>query len=140
MLKNINIEHFFGLEFWFRNAGPASLGETAFWLIVFLATIALGTLGLLYNRLVIGRYPPKNKILKPAAIGPIISGGVGVIFVSFRWQGIDFLGARAFLLLIFIASLVWVATFVYRYRKKIPDESIKYEAGLIKQKYLSGKT
>ena len=140
MLKNINILQFLTFEFWFRNAGPASLGETAFWLVVFFLTIASGILALFYNRFVIGRYPPKNKILKPAAIGPIISGGVGVIFVSFRWQGIDFLGARAFLLLIFIASLVWVATFVYRYRKKIPDESIKYEAGLIKQKYLSGKT
>jgi len=140
MLKNINIAQFFGLGFWFRNAGPASYSETAFWLVVFLLTIASGIMGLLYNRFVIGRYPPKNKILKPAAIGPITGGAVGVIFVSFRWQGIDFLGARAFLLLIFIASLVWVATFVYRYRKKIPDESIKYEAGLIKQKYLSGKT
>ncbi|OGY26525.1 MAG: hypothetical protein A2Z24_00175 [Candidatus Woykebacteria bacterium RBG_16_44_10] len=137
MLKNINIPQFLTLEFWFRNAGPASLGETGFWLIVFLLTIASGIMGLLYNRCVIHHYPPKNRILKPAAIGLIVSGGVGVIFSSFHWQGINFLGARAFLLLIFIASLVWTAVFVYLYRKKIPGQSIKYEAGLIKQKYLS---
>lgn len=137
IFNGINIEQFVNLEFWFRNSGLASVVELIFWLSIFFIIVTTGIFGLLYNRFIVGRYPPKNRIFKPVAIGLIVIGFVGVVFSSFRWQGIDFLGVRAFLLVTIVAAVVWTALFYNLYRKKTPDESVKYEAGLLKQKYLS---
>lgn len=137
IIKGINIQQIIGLEFWFRNSELASVAELIFWLSIFFIIITTGIFVLLYNRFGVGHYPPKNRIFKPAAIGLIVIGFVGVVFSSFRWQGIDFLGARVFLLVTIVAAIVWVAIFYNLYRKKIPDESVKYEAGILKQRYLS---
>ena len=137
IFKGVNIQQIIGLEFWFSNGGLASVAELIFWLSNLFTIIAAGIFGLLYNRFVIGHYPPKNRIFKPAAIGLIVIGFGGVVFSSFRWQGIDFLGVRVFLLVTIVAAIVWAAIFYNLYRKKIPDESVKYEAGILKQKYLS---
>ena len=138
--KVINIEQIISVEFWFRNPGLASAAELTIWLALFSLVILLGISILLFNKIKIGHYPPKNKILKPAGIGLILTGPTGVIFSLLRWQGIDFLGVRAILLIIFIVAIGWILTFSYLYCKKIPEASIKYEAKQIKKKYLSDKT
>jgi hypothetical protein len=137
ILNSIDVLQLFRLEFWFRNPGSASVSEFAFWLVVFIATILLGVLIFLFNKVRIGYYPPKNKILKPASAGFLIIGAVGIMFSLFRWQTIDFLGVRAPLLLTIIAALAWGAFFLYSYRKKVPDQSVKYETIRLKQKYLA---
>lgn len=137
IIKGINIEQIIQIEFWFHNPGPASLGELIFWLTVFSSTALVGFLILLYNRYKIGYYPPKNKIFKPVGIGLVIIGAFGEVFSLFRWQGIDFLGVRAILLLIFVAVLSWSIFFVLIYRKRVPSQSMAYEARAIKKKYLS---
>jgi len=92
---------------------------------------------LLNNRFKIGHYPPKNKIFKPAGIVLIIIGASGGVFSLFRWQGIDFLGVRAPLLLIFIAALSWSVYIFFLYRARVPNQSVDYEARAIKKKYLA---
>lgn len=137
MLKDINIEQIVGIDFWFRNPGLASLGELIFWLATFSFIGLFGVTMLLYNRFKIGRYPPKNRILKPAGIGLIIIGALGEAFSLFRWQGIDFLGVRAILLFIFIAAIAWSVYFFILYLRRVPNQSVDYEARAIKKKYLA---
>ena len=120
MLKDINIEQIIGTEFWFRNPGLASLPEILFWLSLFSLITIIGIAILLYNRYKIGHYPPKNKIFKPAGIVLIVIGAFGEVFSLFRWQGIDFLGVRAILLLIFIAALSWGVYIFFLYRARVP--------------------
>jgi fatty acid desaturase len=126
-------------EFWFSNTGPANLAEiliiAALFGLIFITGVAL----LSYNRWKIGSYPPKNKIFKFLGSGPVYTGLFGFIFLFFRWLGIDFLGARFFPLIIVVISAVWVLFFAYLYRKKVPDEVIRYETKLVKKKYLSKK-
>ena len=136
IIKDINIEQFIQVEFWFRNPGPASLGEFIFWLTLFSATFLFGISIFIFNKFKIGHYPPKNRILNPAGIGLIITGIFGEIFSLFRWQGIDFLGVRAVLLLILIASFFWISYIFFLYRHRVPNQSIDYEARAIKKKYL----
>ena len=137
IIKDINIEQIIRMDFWFRNPGPASLGELVFWLTLFSFTFILGISILIYNRFRIGHYHPKNKILKLTGIGLVIIGAFGEVFSLFRWQGIDFLGVRAILLFIFLAAISWGVFFVFLYRKRVPNQSVEYEARAIKKKYLA---
>lgn len=124
-------------SYWFRNPGPASFKDILPVLAFFTLIIFTGVLLLIYNRWKIGRYPPKNKIFKPAAIGLILLGISGVVFTLLRSQGITFLGVRFFLLIFILASLLWILYFFYLYRKRLPREIVKYEARALKQKYFS---
>lgn len=137
IIKDINIEQIIRIDFWFRNPGPASLGELVFWLTLFSFTFIFGISILLHNRFRIGHYPPKNKILKPTGIGLVIIGAFGEVFSLFRWQGIVFLGVRAILLFIFLAAISWGVFFVFLYRKRVSNQSVEYEARAIKKKYLA---
>ena len=123
-------------NYWFRNPGPASLKDVLPLFVFFTLTILAGVTLLVYNRWRIGRYPPKNKIFRPAGIGLVILGISGVGFTFMRSQGITFLGVRFFLLIFVLATLVWILYFSYLYRKKMPAEVVKYEAKSLKQKYL----
>lgn len=137
IIKDINMEQIIKIEFWFRNPGPAVLAELIFWLTIFSLTTLGGITLLLYNRFKIGHYPPKNKILKPTGIGLVTIGVFGEVFSLFRWQGIDFLGVRAILLVIFLVAMSWSVFFVFLYRRRVPNKSVAYEARAIKKKYLA---
>ena len=138
IIKGITSLQFFQVEYWFRSES-ATLQGVLLPAITFLLIFLSGIILIIYNQRRIGHYPPKNKILKPAGIGLIISGITGAAFTFFTWQGVSFLGVRAFLLVIFMASIAWVVFNLNLYRKKVPEQSVKYEAGLIKQKYLRKK-
>lgn len=125
------------LSFWFRNPGPASLAELLIIIFIFSFIVILGATSLIYNRWKIGDYRPKNKIVKPAGVGLVYIGLSGLITTLFRWQGIDFMGARFFPLLFFTFAIVWIGFFAYLYQSALPTEIIKYEAGLVKKKYLT---
>lgn len=137
IIKGTNIEQLISLNFWFRNPGAASLEEFIFILAASTIITLLGVLVLVYNRRVVGTYPPKNKILKLGGIGLVGFGFSGAVFSLFRWQGIDFLGVRFILLVIFLTGVAWAIILLYLYRKNVPDQVVRYEANLIKRKYLS---
>lgn len=135
MLNNISNLKFLDLNFWFRNQGVDSLLEISIWSVVFLILACTGIATLIYNSFVVKTYPPKNKILKPAGIGLIVISVAGQFFALFNWQGIDFLGVRAFEILFILSGLAWMGFFFWKYNREVTRESIKYEARLIKKKY-----
>jgi len=135
MLNNISNLKFLDLNFWFRNQGVDSLIEISIWSVVFVILALVGMAVLLYNSFVVRIYPPKNKILKPAGIGLIAISVMGQFFALFNWQGIDFLGVRAFEVVFILTGLAWTGFFFWKYSREVTRESIKYEARLIKKKY-----
>ncbi|MEX0621951.1 MAG: hypothetical protein WD187_03110 [Candidatus Woykebacteria bacterium] len=137
MLNTIKDIPFLQFAFWLRNPGVGSISELILLLGIFFVIVVLGIAFLVYNRIVVGHYPPKNKIFRPLAVGLLILGSLGAIFSLFRWQGIDFLGVRAFELVFVLISAGWVAFFLDQYRRNIPQQSIEYEAKMIKKKYLA---
>ncbi|HEX7456384.1 MAG TPA: hypothetical protein VF303_02870 [Candidatus Nanoarchaeia archaeon] len=126
------------IDYWFRSK-PDTLQGVLLPTIVFFLIFLVGFILIIYNQRGIGYYPPKNRIFKPAGIGLIIMGLAGAAFTFFTWQGVSFLGVRAFLLVIFLASVAWASYSLYLYRKKVPEQVVRYEASLIKQKYFSKK-
>jgi hypothetical protein len=128
--------------FWFRNQGAASflsveiLGCLIFFGMVFL----LGVFILAFNRWRFKNYPPKNKIFGPVGAGLLGFGVAGIVFTLIRSQGVSFLGARIFLLVFTLASIVWALYFIRRYFRDLPAQIVKYEAGALKKKYLSKTT
>jgi len=129
-----NIVHILRFEFWFRSS-PNQIEQMILPVILFTLIFLIGFAAIFYNQKIIGNYPPKNKIFKPAAIGLIILGLTGLVFCLLTWQGISFLGVRFFLLVIFLLALFWSVAFIYLYQKRVAKEIIKYETRLIKQKY-----
>jgi len=128
--------------FWFRNQGAASFlsVEILSCLIFFGTVFLLGVFVLVFNRWRIKNYPPKNKIFGPAGAGLLAFGIAGVIFTLIRSQGVSFLGARFFLLVIGLVSVAWAFYFLRRYFRDLPAQIVKYEAGALKKKYLSKTT
>ena len=126
---------FINIDFWFQNQGVDSLIEISIWSVVFVILALVGMAVLLYNSFVVRIYPPKNKILKPVGIGLIVISVTGQFFALFNWQGIDFLGVRAFEIVFILTGLAWMGFFFWKYSHEVTRESIKYEARLIKKKY-----
>lgn len=123
-------------SFWFNNPGIASRMELAVLLLLFGAVFLLGVGIILYNKWLVKKYPPKNKILWPAGNGLLYLGLAGFLFTAFRYLGASFLSVRFFPLLIMIISAGWFLYFVRAYIKNVPGDSLKYEADLVKKKYL----
>jgi hypothetical protein len=138
IIKGITSTQIFQFGFWFHSA-PTSLASVLLPFVVFVSITLFGISIIFYNRWKVGKYPPKNKIFKPLAAGLIIIGIFGLVFTALNWQGISFLGVRIFLLAIFLAALAWFIFFLYLLKKKVPDQTVRYETGLIKRRYFSKK-
>ncbi len=138
MIKGITSIQIFQFEFWFHSA-PTSLVEAALPFVVFVLVTFGGISIIFYNRWKVGKYPPKNKIFKPLATGLITIGIFGLVFTALNWQGISFLGARILLLALFLVAVAWFLLFLRLLKKKVPDQVVKYETGLIKRRYFTKK-
>ncbi len=138
IIKGIKSIQIFQFEFWFRSA-PTSLVGVVLPFVVFVLIIFGGISIFFYNRWKVGKYPPKNKIFKPLATGLIIIGIFGLLFTALNWQGISFLGVRILLLALFLAAVAWFLFFLRLLKKKVPDQVVRYETGLIKRRYFTKK-
>ena len=136
ILNSVNKIQILQLGFWFHS-DSRSLTEASVTLGIFSLLVVIGIFLLLYNRRRIGNYPPKNNLIKPAGIGIIVFGVAGLVFSLFNWQGIAFLGVRLTLLVIFVTSLGWGSYFLYLYQTKLRQETIRYEARIIKRRYFT---
>jgi hypothetical protein len=127
VIKDITSIQIFQFEFWFRS-NPTNLIAFLVTFVVFSAIVLFGASILIYNR-----------IFKSLATGLIIAGIFGQIFTALNWQGVSFLGVRFFLLITFLAALGWSLFSLFLLRRKVPDQAVKYETGLIKRRYFSKK-
>lgn len=133
--KGLFNSRFLGLDYWFSTPDPANFGQLT--LLEGVSTIALlVVLGLFAFKLFSKINPPQNKFLNKAMVYLLAFGPLGWLLVFFRYLGIVSLSVR-FLWLVWLASLLLVIGFLVRYCFKVlPSEEAKYQAYLLKKKYL----
>jgi len=137
MIQNIsnyiNIETV--LAFWFRNSGPASSFELVFWSGFFLIQVVLALGIFIYGKYVVKNYPPKQKFLNSVFLILLLFGLSGFLFVPLRTLSPNFLAMRAIPLFVWLIGLFWSGLLLYRYFKKTPSETLKFETRVLKERY-----
>ena len=123
------------LDFWFKK--PVATGLEILLELLFSAlVIVLGSGFLAFNKFKIGKYPPKNKIIKRFGLGFIYFGAIPLVITVLIALGVSFPGIRLAFLLVGTFCVLWLSYFFYLYNKKIKNEIVNYEAKLLQKQYL----
>jgi hypothetical protein len=131
--KGIHIDSFF--SFWFSNPGSASFLEIALWSGAFLFLVVCGVVVFVYSKTILKGYPPKQKLLGSIFWVFVSFGLSGILFVPLRYLSPNFIGIRFIPALVWFLGFAWAIYLIYRYLKKSPSETLKFETRALKERY-----
>ncbi len=132
----INWKEFANLNFWFdpRPAFTLKFFTISASFVIFL--LLLAGFFLWWNKVKIGKYPPKNKFFQGVFWWLLGLQIFGFFLIVFRSLGLRLLSARFFWIIFLIVSVFILIFNLYIYFKKVPQKIKIYEAYLLKRKYL----